>query len=100
MIALTFTVRYICFIVCVGDAFSYQNGMSFTTKNRDNDKDNSQCAKSKVGAWLYDGCALSNLNGKYLHKRHQLWQGLYWEKWKASTYSLKATAMMVRRASH
>jgi len=45
-----------------GDALAYHNGKPFTTKDRDHDN---HCAVTSTGAWWYDYCFHSNLNGKY-----------------------------------
>ena len=46
---------------------SYQNGMMFTTRDRDNDRlSNYNCASDLYrGGWWYRDCARINLNGNY-----------------------------------
>ena len=47
------------------DQLTPHNGMAFTTKDRDNDEDSSNCAISGKGAWWYKSCWNSNLNSNY-----------------------------------
>ena len=42
------------------------NGMPFSTHDRDNDKYSGNCAVAWQGAWWYNACTNSNLNGLYL----------------------------------
>ena len=57
--------------------------MAFSTKDRDNDKDSGRnCALSFKGAWCYNKCYSSNLNGLYLHGKTSGNQGMEWEQWK------------------
>ncbi|GFO09003.1 tenascin-r [Plakobranchus ocellatus] len=48
-----------------GDSLNYHNGQAFSTFDKDNDKDNRNCAEEFSGAWWYHGCHQSNLNGKW-----------------------------------
>ncbi|KAK7090650.1 hypothetical protein V1264_010415 [Littorina saxatilis] len=48
-----------------GDSLSYHRGQQFSTKDRDHDTRNSKCAQRFHGAWWYNNCHHSNLNGEY-----------------------------------
>ena len=53
-----------------GDSLEVHNNMAFSTKDRDNDRNSGyNCAVYFTGAWWYDSCQLSNLNGKYLGEK-------------------------------
>lgn len=87
-------------LYCVGNGFDYKNGMGFTTKDMNNDKSNGQCAQDRVGAWWYKACTTINLNGQYFVKTpDKVYRGISWAPWKTFSVSLKATTMMIRRAS-
>ena len=47
------------------------NGQAFSTRDRDNDKWVKNCAEQYLGAWWYDSCHNSNLNG-YNYNRGDL----------------------------
>ncbi|KAL9988960.1 hypothetical protein ACROYT_G003458 [Oculina patagonica] len=79
-----------------GDSLGYHRGFAFTTKDRDNDGNSSgNCASHKKGAWWYNYCHYSNLNGLYLNGKVSS-QGMVWYHWKSSHYSLKRSEMKIR----
>ena len=77
---------------------SHHNNMAFTTKDRDNDRWSSNCAVSYTGAWWYNSCHHSNLNGKYLGDTTST-KGVNWYYWKNTRVSLKFTEMKLRPSS-
>ena len=78
-----------------GDALAYQNGHKFTTK--DNDRHSGYtCAVQWKGAWWYNHCHDSNLNGLYLTGGVINAEGICWEQWKGTNYSYKSAEMKVR----
>jgi len=80
-----------------GDSLAYYNNMAFTTKDRDNDKWSSNCAVSYTGAWWYQGCLNSNLNGQYLGNKNDN-KGAWWGHFRRNL-SLKFTEMKLRPSS-
>ena len=85
------------FVGTASDALGYHRGMSFTTKDRDNDKSSSNCALSYKGAWWYNNCHHSNLNGLYLNGNKGDCKGMRWLNWpKGGCYSVKKTEMKIR----
>ena len=79
-----------------GDSLAYHNGMFFTTKDQDNDKDSSRnCAQSYTGAWWYKSCHHSNLNGRYIGNKQDI-GGIRWLRWKSDNLSMKRSTMMIR----
>jgi len=81
-----------------GDCLDFHRGMPFSTKDRDNDKSWSKnCALSKKGAWWYNDCHNSNLNGLYLPgKITNDGIGMNWIYWKLSWYSVQKSEMKIR----
>ncbi|XP_071957904.1 microfibril-associated glycoprotein 4-like [Antedon mediterranea] len=74
------------------------NGQQFTTYDTDNDKDSgSNCAVAFKGAWWYNDCHQSNLNGLYLTPGTADWSGINWYHFHNDYNSLKKTVMMVKR---
>ena len=72
------------------------NNMAFTTKDRDNDRDiGHNCAVRWTGAWWYNRCHNSNLNGKYLGRNDTSGQGVCWSRFR-SYLSLKFAEMKLR----
>ena len=82
-----------------GDSLSYNNNHPFSTKDQDNDGNSGyHCAQLNTGAWWYDYCTYSNLNGVYYSGPNSpRTKGVFWVHWKGYSYSLKVTEMKVRR---
>ena len=84
-----------------GDSLSNHNHMMFSTKDRDNDLDAGLCAQRRQGAWWYQKCTKSNLNGLYLRGKHSSLNNTYadgvnWYSWRGHDYSLQKTEMKIR----
>lgn len=78
-----------------GDSFTYHNDMLFSTKDRDNDKWlGHECANDLSGAWWYNNCHASNLNGMYLGNIKD-YGGVGWAAFRHNL-SLKFVEMKVR----
>ena len=80
------------------DSLAEHNNMAFSTKDRENDRARSRnCAVQFTGAWWYNDCFHSNLNGKYLGDKGDV-RGTVW--YHLGDYrSLKSTEMKLRPAS-
>ncbi|XP_075179099.1 ficolin-2-like [Anomaloglossus baeobatrachus] len=82
-----------------GDSLSYQNGMMFSTLDQDNDADRRSCVDLYKGAWWYNQCHQSNLNGRYLLGKHESFaDGINWHSGKGYNYSYKRSEMKIRPA--
>ena len=76
------------------------NGMPFSTHDRDNDKSSGNCATSRQGAWWYNLCSYSNLNGRYLNGQIDS-DGVTWYYFNAtapSYHTLRYSDMKLRRS--
>ena len=82
-----------------GDSLATHNNQKFSTKDQDNDDPSGRhCAQLYTGAWWYNNCHQSNLNGVYYMGPNSLTsKGVVWGHWKGHHYSLKVTEMKVRR---
>ena len=74
--------------------------MQFSTKDKDYDQANDNCAQNFKGSWWYSVCHTSNLNGSYLNGPHSSYaDGNNWEAFRGISYSLKRTEMKVKTKS-
>ncbi|XP_064380120.1 ficolin-2-like [Dromaius novaehollandiae] len=80
-----------------GDSFSYHKDMPFSTTDQDNDMSSFNCATAYKGAWWYNDCHYSNLNGMYWLGVHGSYaDGINWKTGKEYHYSHKRTEMKFR----
>ena len=67
----------------------YHNGMRFSTPDKDNDRENGDCAFHFSSGWWFNACYYSNLNGLYKNSGN----GISWRSWK---FPLKKSEMKIR----
>uniref|UniRef100_A0A1B0ANK2 Fibrinogen C-terminal domain-containing protein n=1 Tax=Glossina palpalis gambiensis TaxID=67801 RepID=A0A1B0ANK2_9MUSC len=83
-----------------GVAFARHQGYQFTTIDNDNDIDDDNCARTRMGGWWYLNCFWCNLNGKYYSTGHgpneALHSGISWLGFHDYDYSMKFVQMMIR----
>ena len=81
-----------------GDSLDYHNGMRFTTRDNENDAwSRGNCAQLRTGAWWYNNCQYSNLNGRYINASPGTAEGVNWYHWKGAYIDLKFSEMKTRR---
>ena len=67
----SFIIEDIQYYVISGDSLISHNGLKFSTWDNDNDNSTAfHCAEYCHGAWWYDRCHDSNLNGRYWNGTH------------------------------
>uniref|UniRef100_A0A182YTV1 Fibrinogen C-terminal domain-containing protein n=1 Tax=Biomphalaria glabrata TaxID=6526 RepID=A0A182YTV1_BIOGL len=76
------------------DDFSYHNNMKFSSFDRDNDVDTRNCALQYTGAWWYNSCHFSNLNGQWGSKEYS--KGANWESITGYGASVSFVEMKIR----
>ncbi|XP_022316184.2 microfibril-associated glycoprotein 4-like [Crassostrea virginica] len=78
-----------------GDSLRYHSGQRFTTFDEDNDLlASNNCAGMYHGAWWYQSCHHSSLNGEYGNDGYG--SGPNWYHWRGYYYALNSTRMMIR----
>ncbi|XP_031746659.1 ficolin-1-B-like isoform X2 [Xenopus tropicalis] len=88
-------------LTATGDSLSIHNNMAFSTKDRDNDAHVAgHCAQTYRGAWWYESCHSSNLNGLYQQGEHSSSSnGINWRTGRGYQYSYKVSEMKFRPLS-
>ena len=84
-----------------GDSLSYHKDQQFSTKDVDNDhRGDESCSNTFLGAWWYNDCHHSNLNGHYFDENETpgYANGVVWDHFKGYHESLKRVTMKVRPA--
>jgi ficolin len=80
-----------------GDSLSGHVGHNFSTYDQDNDASEQSCATLFKGAWWYDKCHASNLNGHYYVGNMTTYgDGINWYSWTGYQYSLRLTEMKIK----
>ncbi|CAC5356521.1 unnamed protein product [Mytilus coruscus] len=92
--ASKYTVSFTGYMGTAGNGFENNNGMKFTTRDRDNDLHMYHCGLGQQGAWWYNACSQSTLNGIYKPEGTTGAKIIYWKTWRNTT--LKATGMKIR----
>jgi len=82
-------------IYFAGNSLASSNLMMFTTKDLDHDKTSMNCAHGRHGAWWFNNCGFSHLNGEYLPRQTNT-RGVRWYQWGNSNKSLKFAEMKMR----
>ncbi|BFZ04533.1 hypothetical protein BsWGS_07572 [Bradybaena similaris] len=82
-----------------GDSFNYHSGSLFSTYDSDNDVYTDNCASYNHGAWWYENCYTSNLNGHWGVDSHEgiTWNGLTYSDLTQNWRSLNSIEMKVRQ---
>ncbi|XP_056391117.1 microfibril-associated glycoprotein 4-like [Hyla sarda] len=80
----------------IGDSLRTQDGMLFSTHDKDRDTISGNCAVIFRGASWYKDCHSANLNGLYLRgETTEYAKGITWAAWRGHHYSLKACEMKI-----
>ncbi|XP_053486707.1 fibrinogen-like protein 1 isoform X2 [Ictalurus furcatus] len=81
----------------VQDWASHQ-GMKFSTKDKDNDRYERNCALEDMSGWWFNRCHSANLNGLYYKGPYSAVtdNGIVWYTWHGWWYSLKTVEMKIR----
>ncbi|XP_059161582.1 ficolin-1-like [Physella acuta] len=77
-----------------GDSHSYNNNLKFSTYDVDNDLVSYSCATTYHGAWWFDNCHRTSLNGRWGSTEHGV--GLNWYDVTGYTASVDSCEMKIR----
>ncbi|XP_031567679.1 techylectin-5B-like, partial [Actinia tenebrosa] len=81
-----------------GDSMAVHNGMEFSTRDADHDRDNAKsCAVAYTSAWWYNSCLFTNPNGQYYYTNPSPFlKGIIWYYWRNDDYSMKRMEIKIR----
>ncbi|XP_058119877.1 ficolin-3-like [Anopheles ziemanni] len=79
-----------------GDSMEIHKNQKFSTFDRDNDRwKEGNCAELRHGAWWYNECYNSNLNGRYRNTTND-YSAMMWYHFKTDVRGLSYSRMMIR----
>ncbi|VDI45825.1 Hypothetical predicted protein [Mytilus galloprovincialis] len=95
--ASNYKVTFSGYTGTAGNAFSDNYGMEFTSREneRDNDLHSYHCGKGRQGAWWFNACGKSSLNGPYKASSISDVKVIHWYTWRRYK-ALKATEMKLK----
>ncbi|XP_050101220.1 fibrinogen-like protein 1 isoform X2 [Anopheles aquasalis] len=79
-----------------GDALTGHIGMKFTTPDRDNDRSDSNCAKSYQGGWWFTKCHFAFLNGLYRNASGLSQEIIAWNDFSDDYRGMSFSRMLIR----
>lgn len=89
-------------LISAGDSLLHHSNQKFSTYDKDQDSNASNCAKQYLGAFWYRYCHLTNPNGVYLWgeddtKIYHFAIGVAWQSWKNNfDVSMKTFIMKIK----
>ncbi|XP_058120134.1 fibrinogen-like protein A [Anopheles coustani] len=81
-----------------GDSIKWNEDEMFSTFDRDNDGDSTNCAEERHGAWWYFRCTSSNLNGRYQNVTNDE-SAIEWWHFKNDSRGMSYSRMMIREVT-
>ncbi|XP_041372724.1 fibrinogen-like protein A [Gigantopelta aegis] len=90
-----FKLRLGAFSGDAGDGLTYHKGYNFSAKDNDLDSSSKACSREFTGAWWYNSCHESNLNGLYLAPGYAS-SSLSWSNRGTSFFHLRRASMKIR----
>ncbi|XP_071133126.1 fibrinogen-like protein 1 [Mytilus edulis] len=79
-----------------GQIYHNMNGMEFSTFDKDNEEAHYNAAEIKQSGWWFKWSTDANLNGLYYTGGQTASDGIYWNSWQLSFYSLKSVSMKIK----
>ena len=80
----------------IGDSLVYHNNSGFSTFDYPVVAEQWNCAEQSKGAWWYNLCLKSNLNGfNYNSEGSAAGSGIVWDSWRGMHHSLREVQMAI-----
>ena len=82
------------------DDFNLNNGMKFSTKDKDQDNGGGECASKFDGGWWYTDCFNAKFTGSDFDETHEMGQGIHWDSLISADNSMKKVSMKLRQKTN